>query len=105
MQIQHRFRQIADAQHKDVVLHNIPPSIVKQHIAIFLEHQLRIIAKQCYQYADCTSAEAIRLLVWSASDLSIWAATACLFIREGLFPDVRLRVLDEGRASADAGSP
>jgi hypothetical protein len=71
---------MADAEHKDVVLHNISPSIVDHDIATFLKHHLGIIAKECYQSDDWPGAEVIRRLVQSASGLFIWAATACRFI-------------------------
>jgi hypothetical protein len=103
--IRHGFGQVPHAEHKDVVLHDISPLIVDHDIAIFLEHHLKIIAKECYQAADWPGAEMIKLLVQRASGLFIWAATACLFIREGLFPDVRLRILVEGSAPSDAAAP
>ncbi|KAF2623591.1 hypothetical protein BU25DRAFT_461964 [Macroventuria anomochaeta] len=39
---------IRHAEHKDVVLHAISPSIVDHDIGLFLEYHLRIIAKECY---------------------------------------------------------
>ncbi|KAF2632856.1 hypothetical protein BU25DRAFT_329647, partial [Macroventuria anomochaeta] len=103
--IRHGFGQMADAEHKDVVLHDISPSIVDHDVGLFLEHHLRIIAKECYQAADWPGAEVIRLLVQSASGLFIWAATACHFVREGLFADERLRILLAGSASSDPVAP
>ncbi|KAF2631394.1 hypothetical protein BU25DRAFT_407050 [Macroventuria anomochaeta] len=103
--IRHGFGQMADAEHKDVVLHDISPSIVDHDVGLFLEHHLRVIAKECYQAADWPGAEVIRLLVQSASGLFIWAATACHFVREGLFADERLRILLAGSASSDAVAP
>ncbi|KAF2624121.1 platelet-activating factor acetylhydrolase IB subunit alpha [Macroventuria anomochaeta] len=85
---------MADAEHKDVVLHNISPSIVEHDIAIFLEHHLKIIAKECYQADDWPDVETIGLLVQSACGLFIWAATACRFIQEGgQFVADRLRAI------------
>jgi hypothetical protein len=103
--IQHGFGQIGDTKHKDVVLHDISPSIVDHDIVTYLEHNLRIIAKECYQHADWPGAEVIRLLVHRACGLFIWAATACFFVREGLFPDERLRTLVEGSTSSDVAAP
>jgi hypothetical protein len=77
------FDQITDAKHKDVVLHNILPSIVSQDIKLFLENELRAVGRRWYSYAGWPGAEAIMRLVQSASGLFIWAATACRFIREG----------------------
>jgi hypothetical protein len=87
------------------VLHDILPSIVEHDIATFLEHHLRIIAKECYQHADWPGAEVIRLLVQSASGLFIWAATACRFIQEGgQFVADRLRAVLKNSSSADDSS-
>jgi hypothetical protein len=103
--IRHGFAQMADTQRKDVVLHNITPSIVEHDISTYLKHHLGIVARECYQYADWPGTDMIRRLVQSASGLFIWAATACLFVREGLFPDERLRILIEGSASGDTAAP
>jgi hypothetical protein len=103
--IRHGFGQMADTEHKDVVLHDISPSIVNHDIGLFLEHHLRLIAKECYQADDWPGAEAIGLLVQSASGLFIWAATACRFIQEGrLFVAERLRAVLKDSSSADSSS-
>jgi hypothetical protein len=81
--IRYGFRQIVDTEHKDVVLHDISPSIVEHDIELFLKYHLRIIAKECYQGDNWPGVETIRLLVQSACGLFIWAATACRFIQEG----------------------
>jgi hypothetical protein len=94
--IRHGFGQVADTEHKDVVLHDI---------SLFLQHHLGIIAKECYQTDDWLGVEAIRLLVQSASGLFIWAATACRFIQEGgQFVADRLRAVLKGSSSADSSS-
>ncbi|KAF2633134.1 hypothetical protein BU25DRAFT_445056 [Macroventuria anomochaeta] len=103
--IRHGFGQIGDTEHKDVVLHGITPSIVDHDIATYLEHSLRIIAKECYQADDWPGAEVIRRLVQSASGLFIWAATACRFIQEGgQFVADRLRAVLKDTFSADSSS-
>jgi hypothetical protein len=104
--IRHGFGQVADTEHKDVVLHNISPSIVDHDIATFLEHHLRIIAKECYQADDWPGEETVGLLVQSACGLFIWAATACRFIQEGRqFVADRLRAVLKNSSSADSSSP
>ena len=103
--IRHGFGQIGDTEHKDVVLHDITPSIVNHDIATYLEHSLRIIAKECYQADDWPGEEIIRRLVQSASGLFIWAATACRFIQEGgQFVADRLRAVLKDTFSADSSS-
>jgi hypothetical protein len=104
--IRHGFRQVADSEHKDVVLHNISPLIVNHDIGLFLEYHLRIIAKECYQVDDWPGVETVKLLVQSASGLFIWAATACRFIQEGRqFAADRLRAVLKDSSSADSSSP
>jgi hypothetical protein len=104
--IRHEFGQMADTEHKDVVLHSIPPSIVDHDIVLFLKHHLQLIAKQCHQADDWPGTDAIGLLVQSASGLFIWAATACRFIQEGgQFVAERLRAVLKDSSSADNSSP
>jgi hypothetical protein len=81
--IRHGFRQIADLEHKDVVLHNISPSIVDHDISVFLEDNFQSIGQECCLRAGWPGAKTIMQLVQSASGLFIWAATACRFIRDG----------------------
>jgi hypothetical protein len=81
--IRHGFYQIPDAEHQDVVLHNISRSIVDHDITLFLQHNLQLIAHERCLLAGWPGAETLVQLVQSASGLFIWAATACRFIREG----------------------
>lgn len=93
------FCQMSETEHHDFVLHNISPSIVDHDISIFLEYNLRLIGEEDGQDAGWPGAETIKTLVRSAGGLFIWAATACRFVREGLFPDKRLSTLLEGHTS------
>jgi hypothetical protein len=81
--IRHGFYQVPDAEHQDVVLHNISRSIVDHDITLFLEHNLQLIAHERCLRAGWPGAEVVVQLVQSASGLFIWAATACRFIQEG----------------------
>jgi hypothetical protein len=81
--IRHGFRQIAEIEHRDVVLHNISPSIVDHDIGLFLEDTLQSIGRERCLRAGWPGAEIIVKLVQGASGLFIWAATACRFIRDG----------------------
>lgn len=103
--IRHGFGQMADSKHKDVVLHRLSPLVVDHDIGIFLEHWLRIIAKDCY-YEDCwPGAETIKQLVQSVCGLFIWAATAFRFIQEGgQFAKNRLRIVLKDSAVTDNSS-
>ncbi|KAB2109474.1 hypothetical protein AG0111_0g2144 [Alternaria gaisen] len=81
--IRHGFRQVPEAEHQDVVLHNISRSIVDRDIALFLEHNFQLIAQERCLRAGWPGAEIVVQLVRSAGGLFIWAATACRFIQEG----------------------
>lgn len=94
--IRHGFVRIPEVEHKDFVLHSISPAIVDHDISIFLEHELRIIGQDDEQESGWPGAERVRRLVNTASGLFIWAATACLFIREGQSTEERLCLLLEG---------
>lgn len=78
----HGFRQIEEIEHRDVVLHNISPSIVDHDIGLFLKDTLQSIGRERYLRAGWPSAEIFVQLVQGASGLFIWAATACRFIRD-----------------------
>ncbi|OAK94516.1 putative WD-repeat protein [Phaeosphaeriaceae sp. SRC1lsM3a] len=81
--IRHGFYQVPEAEHQDVVLHNISRSIVDHDIALFLQHKLQLIARECCLDAGWPGVDIVTQLAQSASGLFIWAATACRFIREG----------------------
>jgi hypothetical protein len=81
--IRHGFYQVPEAEHQDVVLHNISRSIVDHDITLFLEHNFQLIAHERCLRTGWPGAEIVVQLVQSASGLFIWAATACRFIREG----------------------
>lgn len=103
--IRHGFGQMADTEHKDIVLHDISPSIVTHDIGLLFKHHLQVIAKECYQADYWPGVEAIGLLVQSAGGLFIWAATACRFIQEGgQFVTERLRAVLKDSSSADRSS-
>jgi hypothetical protein len=101
--IRHGFYQMSETEHHDFVLHNISQSIVDHDITVFLEYNLRLISEEDSLDAGWPGAEAIKSLVQRASGLFIWAATACRFIREGLFADERLLALLKG--ASDAATP
>ncbi|KAI1663684.1 hypothetical protein Ptr902_13399 [Pyrenophora tritici-repentis] len=46
--IRHGFYQVPDAEHQDVVLHNMSRSIIDHDISLFLEHNLQLIAHERY---------------------------------------------------------
>lgn len=81
--IRHGFSQVPYAERRDVVLHNILPSIIDNDIGLFLQHYLQIVAQERGLGVDWPGPEIIKQLVRSACGLFIWAATAWRFIRDG----------------------
>lgn len=99
--IRYGFCQIPDAEHQDFVLHNISPAIIDHDIHLFLEYNLRLIGQERCLDAGWPGKEIITRLVWNASGLFIWAATACRFIREGKrFAAKRLDTIIHGSSNA-----
>ncbi|PGH05022.1 hypothetical protein AJ79_06909 [Helicocarpus griseus UAMH5409] len=98
--VRHGFHNIS-AEHRNLILHNIMPSIVDNDIAIYLKHTLENIRQEHGLAADWPGERAIRHLVEKAGGLFIWAATACRFINKGKsFATKRLSLILEGEISA-----
>jgi hypothetical protein len=99
--IRHMMHRIPQAEHQDFVLHNIQPAIVNYDISLFLKHNLQIIGQEWALGPKWPGEEVLRQLVFYASGLFIWAATACRFIREGRrFAHKRLDAILKGSSSA-----
>jgi hypothetical protein len=102
--IRHGLFQIPDAEHQDVVLHNISPPIVDHDISLFLQHYLRVVAQERSFDIDWPGPETIEQLVRRACGLFIWAATAWRFIRDGKrFAVKRLETILASNSSTAAG--
>ena len=74
------FKQMSDETYQDLILQNIPKETIEHDIAIFLEHELRVVSKQCSLPPDWPSKEQIQALVEMAIPLFIFASTACRYI-------------------------
>ena len=74
------FKQMSDGTYQDLILHNIPKETVEHDIAIFLEHELKVISKQRSLPLGWPSKEQIQALVEMATPLFIYASTACRYI-------------------------
>lgn len=98
--IRYGFYQIPGAEHQEFVLHNISQSIVDHDISIFLDDNLRAIGQDNFLKDGWPDPEIVQQLVQNASGLFIWAATACRFIREGLFAEERISLLLERQMSS-----
>ena len=99
--IRNGFSQVPDPNRQDFILHNISPSIVDHDISIFLRYNLRLIAAERSLGASWPGEQIVECLVYNASGLFIWAATACRFIREGnQFAAKRLDMILKGSSTA-----
>ena len=99
--IRHGIYQIPDSEHQDFILHNISPSIVNHDISIFLQYSLKLIASERSLGAGWPGEQIVERLVYNASGLFIWAATACRLIREGKrFAAKRLDMILESSSTA-----
>ncbi|KAF2395503.1 hypothetical protein EJ06DRAFT_270558 [Trichodelitschia bisporula] len=98
--------KIPEDEHRDFVLHNIPPSIVDHDIRTFLRHQLACIAHEYSLHASWPGEEIIHRLVQHASGLFIWAATACRFIHDGKLKRIATKrletILNQSRTAVDS---
>ena len=94
--------QLPGTDLRDFALHNISPATVDQDLSLFFTHDLALVGQENSLEAGWPGEQAIKCLVQKASGLFIWAATACRFIREGLFVEERLRILLEGGISTAA---
>jgi hypothetical protein len=103
--IRHGFCQVPDAEHRDVVLHNISRLIVDHDIALFLRYNFSCIGQEEGLNNEWPGAEVIHSLVQKASGLFIWAATAYRFLCQGLFVEERLRILLEGNSYGNFTTP
>jgi hypothetical protein len=91
--------QLPETELRAFALRDISPATMDRDISLFFAYDLTLIGQENSLEAGWPGEQAIRCLVQRASGLFIWAATACRFIREGLFVEERLRILLEGGIS------
>ncbi|MCJ1421928.1 hypothetical protein MMC32_008295, partial [Xylographa parallela] len=92
------FREMPDIVHQDLVLQDIPRSVVEHDITVFLQYQLyQIGSKRDIQgWPDETS---IKLLVQASDCLFIYAATVCRFVGDPHWsPEQRLHLILQSEA-------
>lgn len=79
-----------EGTYQDLILHEIPPQVIENDIAIFLQHETELI-KMSWDIsvperrrlpADWPGSECVRLLTKRATPLFIFAATVCRFIAD-----------------------
>jgi hypothetical protein len=81
--IRHGIYDIPEAAHQDFVLHEISLSIIEHDISIFFKYNLESIKRECNLAMDWPGEQTVGLLVQRTGGLFIYAATACLFVRQG----------------------
>lgn len=74
------FKKMRDGTYQDLIIHDIPKETIEHDIALFLEHELRVIGEERSLPLDWPSKTQIRALVDMAIPLFIFAATACRYI-------------------------
>jgi len=74
------FQAMSEILHQDLILHNIPRSIIEQDISVFVRHELGIIREQQRLSPDWPNEKDVKLLVQRSDCLFIYVATVCRFI-------------------------
>lgn len=86
MPIRTGFQDMTDIVYQDLVIHDIPRSIVEKDISVYLEHELRIIRRTHQISSSWPDEKDIQLLVHKSECLFIYVATACRFIGDQYWP-------------------
>ena len=96
------FSKMDQILHRDLVLHDIPRSVIEHDITLFLKHELGLIQVRRHLPAGWPGDSSIKTLVHKADCLFIYAATACRFLDgpPGVSPKNRLRDLMESGSSS-----
>ena len=74
------FKKMRDGTYQDLTLHHIPKETVEHDIALFLEHELKVISEERSLPLGWPSKNQIKALVNMAVPLFIFAATVCRYI-------------------------
>jgi hypothetical protein len=74
------FREMPNGTYQDLVLHEVPRSMVEHGIRLFLAHELGAIRKERMLSSDWPATHQIQALVELAVPLFIYAATVCRYI-------------------------
>lgn len=76
------FRDMSEIIYQDLVLHDIPRSIIEHDICVYLTHELVNIRQERSLPSHWPSLEVVDLLIQKSSGLFIYIATACRFVRD-----------------------
>ncbi|RAQ98842.1 vegetative incompatibility protein HET-E-1 [Stemphylium lycopersici] len=74
------FREMPNGTYQDLVLHEVPRSIIEHDIRLFLEHELGVIQKERQLASDWPAKQQVTALVELAVPLFIYAATVCRYV-------------------------
>ena len=74
------FKKMQDGTYQDLILHDIPKETIEHDIALFLEHELKVVSEERSLPLGWPSKDQIKELVNMAIPLFIFAATACRYI-------------------------
>lgn len=100
MPIRLGFQHMPEVIHQDLILHDIPRSVVEHDISIFLKHELGRIRNDRGLPGDWCDEKSINILVQRSDCLFIYIATACRFIRDPNWrPQERLSLILESNAT------
>jgi hypothetical protein len=101
--IRQGFNVVPKTDHQDFILHDISRSIVDEDIRVFVEYHFAIITQQRGFTLGWPGEQTIKAIVQHAAGLFIWAATACLYIKDGgRFTKKRLCAILNGNVSSTA---
>lgn len=88
------FRDMPEIIYQDLILHDIPRSIVEHDICVYLTHELVAIRKERSLPSHWPNDDTTDLLVQKSNGLFIYIATACRFIRDkDWLPDEQLSII------------
>ena len=88
------FKQMPQVLHQDLILHDLPSSMIEHDISIFLRHEFDRIREAHEIPSGWPSEQDIKVLIEKTGRLFIFAATACRFIGdEADLPTERLSIV------------
>ncbi|EMC91804.1 hypothetical protein BAUCODRAFT_78895 [Baudoinia panamericana UAMH 10762] len=94
------FRSISEADHHNVVLHDVSPTVVDKDLTLFFTESFRAMRTEHALDHTWPDEGTIRRLVYMSRGLFIWASTACRFIcKEGQSAKDRAAVIISGHPS------
>jgi hypothetical protein len=94
------FRDIPEIIYQDLILYDIPRSIIEQDISVFVRYKLGNIRTQHKLLPDWPNEKDVKLLVQRSDCLFIYVATACRFINNQEWsPEEQLSLIFKNNAT------